>query len=39
MSEEVLETSCTINDLLEEESRDVKIRYALFADRRLLVSR
>lgn len=39
MSEEVLLTSCTLSDLLEELRREVNMRYALLAERRLLVRR
>jgi hypothetical protein len=39
MSEEVLVTSCTLSDLFEELRREVKIRKALLAERRLLVRR
>ena len=39
ISEEVLLTSCTLSDLLKELRREVKIKNALLADRRLLVRR
>ena len=39
MSEEVLLTSWTLSDLLEELRREVNMRNALLAERRLLVRR